>query len=239
MPGVPDLAGSRIVVTRAPEQSKDLVDSITQAGGVAVELPLVQIEPIEDASKSLAAAVLNLGADDWLVVLSPNAARLVVEQVDPRSCKLAVLASGTAAVFEAAGWAIDLRPDIISSEGLLEAFETVAIAGWVLIIQAEGGRSVLQDGLRDQGVVVERIAAYRNVLPPLDKAAVDAALAANVVVFASPSAVRRYVEHVGVLPVRAVCIGGVTAGAAVAVGFETSIATAPTVEAIVERLASS
>ena len=119
---------------------------------------------------------------------------------------------------------------------MLEALTYVDFAGRVIIAQAEVGRPELADGLRERGVDVQVLAAYRNVMPELSAGVVVEALKADVVVFASPSAVTRYIEHVSLSPVRAVCIGSVTSGEADAAGFDVATADSPTTEAIVAEL---
>lgn len=227
----PVLAGRRIVVTRAVAQGQPLVDAIRLHGGEVVVLPLIEIRDAEDGGAELRDCLRALTKDDWLVVLSPNGASRVVSLLGPDSCRLAVIASGTGSVFVDAGWTIDLMPETASSEGLLEDFGSVEVRGRVLIAQAEGGRTVLADGLRARGVDVEVAVAYRNVVPTIDEHVVDAARKADSVVFASPSAVRRYADVVGVIPANAVCIGTVTAAEAAQAGFEVSTAASPTTDA--------
>lgn len=231
------LEGLRVVVTRAKPQAAGLVAEIERLGGVAITLPLLKIVDAEDDGVALAESLGRLGEDDWLVVLSPNGARRVVAATDqPRGSRLAAIASGTAAVFENGEWTVDLVPDVASSVGLLAAFSEVQIDGRVLIAQAEVGRTELADGLGARGVDVEVVAAYRNVMPPIDGDVAMAAADSDTIVFASPSAVERYTTHVGLIPTNAVCIGSVTAATATEAGFEVTTAAAPTVEAIVEVL---
>ncbi|MFT7474450.1 MAG: uroporphyrinogen-III synthase [Verrucomicrobiales bacterium] len=232
------LIGRQIVVTRAIEQAAALSEAIGEAGGSVVALPLLEIVDVEDGGLALREAIATLTPDDWLVVLSPNGASRVVDLVRPNPCSLAVIASGTAKVLEDAGWTVHLRPDTASSEGLLSAFDSIDVSGRVLIAQAKVGRPVLADGLRERGLDVSVVAAYHNVLPEVSETSVALARAADTVVFASPSAVDRYVEHVGDEPRRAICIGGVTAARALASGFDVTIAPEPTVPAIIELLNS-
>lgn len=235
------LGGRRIIVTRAAPQAASLISAIRELDGQAIELPLLDIVEPEDGGAALRDALAELHEGDWLVVLSPNGARRVVAHAEaalltPGACAIAVIASGTGGILEAAGWTVHLRPDSASSEGLLSAFGTITILGRVLIAQAESGRTVLAEGLRERGIDVQTVTAYRNVMPALDPNVVEAADTADTVVFASPSAVERYVEHVGTKPAEAVCIGGVTAATALAAGFEITIAPEPTVDAIISLL---
>lgn len=228
-------------MTRAVPQAASLIEAIEGNGGIPIALPLLEIVDAEDGGASLGVALSALGPDDWLVVLSPNGARRVLAHSSASDSstrpRLAVIASGTAKVFADAGWSADLIPEVASSIGLLATFEATSFEGRVLIAQAENGRVELLEGLTARGVGVESIAAYRNVMPEIDPKTAAAARKADVVVFASPSAVERYVGHVGQTPARAVCIGDVTAETAGTSSFSVTTASAPTVEAILEALA--
>lgn len=231
------LDGKRIVVTRAIPQAEPLVSALKGAGAIPIGLPLLEIVDAADGGAALRQAVETLTADDWLVLLSPNGARRILEVPQPPALpNVAVIASGTGAVLDDAGWPVDLIPAVASSVGLLEAFKDKALVGRVLIAQAEVGRRELADGLAARGVEVETVVAYRNIMPNLDPLAVAASAEADAVVFASPSAVDRYVTNIGSTPKTAVCIGSVTATAAVEAGFDVTTSAKPTVEAIVSTL---
>lgn len=233
----PRLDGQKIVVTRAVPQAAPLLDALANSGATTIALPLLEIVDAEDDGAALREAVAQLGATDWLVVLSPNGARRIVELTLPvERPQLAVIAGGTGRVFADAGWSADLLPEVASSIGLLDAFADTTFAGRVLIAQAEVGRPELADGLALRGVDVEVVSAYRNVMPDLDPASVSSAQQADAVVFASPSAVDRYIANVGAAPKSAVCIGAVTGETAVAAGFDVITCGAPTIDAILAAL---
>ncbi len=234
----PGLVGRRIVITRARQQAEALARAVAEQGGEVISLPLLEIRDASDGGAELRAGLESLSANDWLVVLSPNGARRVAGLIEPGSCKLAVVAAGTAAVLEDAGWTVDLLPTIGSADGLLESFADQTIDGVVLIAQAEGGRRNLADGLQTRGVDVRTVVAYRNVAARVDDAAVQRARGADTVVFTSPSAVERYVDAVGVVPCEAVCIGSVTATSARDSGFSVTVAAAPTTESLLAALSS-
>lgn len=226
------------MVTRSTTQAGSLVDAIRQRGGLAVELPLLDIQDVTDGGAALREALNRLTADDWLVVLSPNGSVRVVDHLEVGMCHLAAIGSGTAAAFERAGWTVDLLPDEASSEGLASAFTNVAVRGRVVIVQAEGGREILTDILRSRGIDVEVVIAYRNLIPPVGEEMIKTAQMADTVIFASPSAVDRYVAAAGVNPAGAVCIGSVTAASARGAGFDVHVSEASTVDSLVRALTS-
>jgi len=229
------LTGVAIVVTRAVPQAESLLAALETIGGSPVALPLLEILDAIDGGEALRERVTTASAADWLVVLSPNGANRLPP--GPFPGKVAAIASGTAAALTEAGYVVDLLPEVASSVGLLEAFAGTEFPGRVIIAQAENGRPELGDGLRGRGVEVDVVTAYRNVMPPVSAAEVEQANAADLVVFASPSAVKRYVEHVGTSPRRAVCIGAVTAASASAADFDVEVSAAPTTADIVDAIA--
>ena len=157
-------------MTRAEPQAAPLIDAIGQHGGIAIALPLLKIVDAEDGGVELADALERLEARDWLVVLSPNGARRIIERYREPSVgrpRLAVIGSGTESIFADVGFAADLIPEVASSVGLLEAFSKIAIDSRVLIAQAQNGRAELREGLAERGIDVETVAAYRNLMPAI------------------------------------------------------------------------
>jgi uroporphyrinogen III methyltransferase / synthase len=66
-----------------------------------------------------------------------------------------------------------------------------------LIARAQEGREVLPDALRARGAEVEVLALYRTIAEPPTEDERAAAQGADLVVFASSSAVRAYAEAAG------------------------------------------
>ena len=64
-PGEP-LAGKRIVVTRAQEQSQELVDALENLGAEVLLMPTVSFAPPEDSTE-LDAAMKNKKDFDWIL----------------------------------------------------------------------------------------------------------------------------------------------------------------------------
>src|ERR1700722_15156998 len=65
------LAGRRVVVTRALEQSQSLADALREAGAEPVLLPLLTIAPADNLAE-LDACLRNSGRFDWVFFTSQN-----------------------------------------------------------------------------------------------------------------------------------------------------------------------
>lgn len=236
------LAGRRIVVTRAIEQCHELVDSIHAVGGEALILPMLEIVDPVDGDGGLASSLEGSAAPDWLVVTSVNGAQRVLAALatvdESPQPKLAVVGPATARVFTDAGWTPDFVPSESNAATLVAEFpDRAPNEGRVLVAHGDLARPTVVDGLRGLGWFVEAMVVYRNVVPDFEVDQLDCARAADAVVFASPSAVRRYVDHVGSEPNRAVCIGPVTGAEASGHGFSSTIAATTSTADIVAALA--
>jgi uroporphyrinogen-III synthase len=213
------LRGRRIVVTRRPEQSTDLVARLQDLGATVLEIPLLEIVPPEDVAP-LDAAVRALASYDWIAFTSANAVRAVVERalpLAPRWPKIATVGPATSAAVREhlAGCAVALEPaSEYSAEGLLAAFADDDVRGRRILLPAsDRARDVLADGLLARGARVDRVCAYRTVVPAGASQALREALAegVDVVTFASPSAVESFVALApSGAAVRAAVIGPVT-----------------------------
>jgi uroporphyrinogen-III synthase len=82
----------------------------------------------------------------------------------------------------------------------------------VLIVQGDLAPPLLAEGINRLGWHVDRVIGYRTVEIAPDPGLVEAALAADVVTFASGSAVRSFVQHLGLgaMPPIVVTLGHTT-----------------------------
>jgi uroporphyrinogen III methyltransferase / synthase len=112
--------------------------------------------------------------------------------------RIAAIGPGTAAALRAGGIEPDIVPARSNAEGLVEALAGVEVRR-ALIARAQEGRAVLPDALRERGAEVELLALYRTIAEPLSEDERAAAVAADLVVFASSSAVRAFHAAAGTL----------------------------------------
>ena len=108
------LEGKRIVVTRAAEQSRDLVARLESMGAIVLLFPAVSFsEPADTAD--LDRAIRSLAEFDWILFTSANAARFFAARcrklgVDPGlrgNCRCAAVGPATATAAAAEGFLVD------------------------------------------------------------------------------------------------------------------------------------
>ncbi|MBI3910497.1 MAG: uroporphyrinogen-III C-methyltransferase [Armatimonadetes bacterium] len=216
------LFGRRILVTRAPEQAADLVDHIRDAGGVAVETPLIRFAPVVDANLTCLDEPW-----DWVVFTSANAVRFLLAALrqtdhDVRAlgaARLAAIGPATARALDEAGLRVDFTAPRSQAEGLLDTFPEPVTGRRILIPRARQAREVLVQGWQQQGAVVEVLPVYETLPDEAGAARARAELAAGVdaVVFTSGSTVEQFcraVRGVDLGSAKIVCLGPVTAAAA-------------------------
>jgi uroporphyrinogen-III synthase len=201
------LEGRRIVITRSPQQSQELAEGIARAGGTAVFLPMLRFgEPLDFAGIDF--ALRSLGSFDWLFFMSQNAVRFVMRRLHvlgielPQSGRPAIAAVGPATARTATeeGWKVDYVARRNTGNGLVEELASSVKGRRVLLPRSDRGNPELSQALRTQGADVTQVIAYRTLpLEPWEsRVLADLAQgAADVITFASPSAVQLFLEAVG------------------------------------------
>jgi uroporphyrinogen-III synthase len=203
------LAGKRVVITRAPEQSVELIAAFDGRGAQILLLPVVSFAPPEDWAV-VDQHLRRVGEFDAILFLSANAARYVLGRAKSLGVALqrggakpllvAAVGPGTARAAEEQG----IRADYVAREHTGRALAAELrdrIAGReVLLPRSDRGDDSVPHALRDAGALVTEFVAYRNLLPPkvdaeIVKRVVNAEV--DVVLFASPSAVHNFCVLLG------------------------------------------
>ncbi|MEE8466482.1 MAG: uroporphyrinogen-III C-methyltransferase [Dehalococcoidia bacterium] len=248
------LFGKRVLVTRSRSQASRLCGLLEQAGANPVELPTIQIEPLDDFSE-LDDTLNDLTSYRWVIFASSNAVESVFERLESMGKDARALAGmtvgaigpATAQALARRGIAADFVPSRPVSEAVLSELSNRDWKGVsVLLPSADIGRDELQRGLSEMGAEVNRLAAYRNV--PVEgvgdlakKAFLDGV---DVVTFTSSSTVRNLVEMLDgdLTALQAsfiACIGPVTTATARELGLRVDLeASEHTVEGLVDALTS-
>lgn len=195
----------RVGVTRAADQASELQDALEAAGFEPVALPMTQVMDL--APEPLREGLERLGRGGAIAFVSTHGVFSMQAAVAPRALSdalagtlVAAVGGRTAATLSARGVRCALVPERQDAEGLLAAI-LAAREGrsrrW-LLPRAEAGKRVLEDGLRQAGVEVDAVVAYRTVASRDGGAlreAVRDGLAA--VTFAAGSAVDAFVDLLG------------------------------------------
>ena len=174
------LFGRRIVVTRSPEQARELADELENLGAQALEAPTFRIEPPEDpeAVDRAAASVDNY---QWVLFESATAVNRFFSALGrgPRDLRafggVSVCAIGPSTADRLAAQGI--KADVVIPEFRVESIGD-AVAGRgsltnqrVLIVRPDHLRDVLADDLRQRGATVTDLVAYRTAPESADSPA--------------------------------------------------------------------
>jgi uroporphyrinogen-III synthase len=175
------LAGQRVLVTRPAGRAADLVAAITAAGGSAVQVPMLAVEPLDaqrDAEQwqRTARNLQRLASYRRVIAISVNAVHYGMQRLQQLQGVTAAAGIdwygiGVATAAEFARWGIDARGggDGATSEALLALPELQQVRGEsILILRGVGGRETLAGVLRERGASVEYAECYRRSTPQLD-----------------------------------------------------------------------
>lgn len=178
MPIRPDSpAAAAVVVTRPLQQAAAFAAQVEALGRRVEIFPLLTIEPVEDTAE-LQAALDGLAAFALAVFVSPNAIDAALRLLPqwPPQVVIGIVGEGSRVALRAHG--IDERnatifgpqcADKMDSEELLKALPLAQLRGRrALIVRGQAGRDFLGEALREQGVAVEYVTAYRRLMPSLD-----------------------------------------------------------------------
>ncbi len=247
------LSGMRILVTRPIQQSQVLSEKLRHLGATPIELPAIEIVPIE-GTDSLDRALRSLREYEWVIFTSApgvnhvlrRMSELKMEEKTLQKVKVAAIGPATASALEQAG----KKPDHIPAEYLSEqiAHGLGEVKGKrILLLRANIASKRLPDMLRERGALVDDVVAYRTVIPKdltrgRLKSIFDDGL--DLVTFTSPSTVRNLAQ---ILPdgglqrflrnVKVACIGPVTVEAVKEMGIRVDIvARNHTADSLVEAI---
>jgi len=194
------LSGKRIVVTRAADQSRELISALEAQGAQVLLLPLVAFAPPEDW-RLLDAQLQRLNAFDAILFLSRNAVRYLFQrcrqlgiqcEFAPSNAPLvATVGRATEEAVRREGWSVNYVAEGRTAESLARELTSRLTGKNVLLPRGNRGDDVLRTALRQAGARVTEVVAYRTTAPETVAPEILAAIRAaevDSVVFASPSA---------------------------------------------------
>lgn len=202
------LAGKRVVVTRAAEQSESLLAALREQGAIPIALPLVAFAPPEDL-RPLDDTIRNLGRYDWLFLTSQNAVRALQERSDFLGLQLAkmlvdvsIAAVGPATAESVRNAGLKVAYVATRHQGITLAEELGAqVKGKrVLLPRSDRANRDIVDMLNHWGAFVSEVTAYTTVVTSEQEMRPHEALlrkGADAVLFFSPSAVHHFFDLLG------------------------------------------
>src|SRR5689334_12665692 len=142
------LDGRRVVITRAPEQSTELIRRLVESGAEVLPLPMVRFaEPQDTAALDRSLAALGdagIGGFDWLVFTSANAVTFTVRRCRhlghwPISAKIKIAAVGPATrdALEEEGLHAHLVPHDFNGSGMVSELALHAAGKHVLLPRSD------------------------------------------------------------------------------------------------------
>ncbi|MGZ5969339.1 MAG: uroporphyrinogen-III synthase [Polyangiales bacterium] len=244
------LFGKRVAITRAASQARETARVLRRRGARPVFLPTIEIGAPDDPS-ALAAAVRALATYDVVALTSANGvdalfAAMAEAKVDARAfgaAKIAAIGPGTRVALERHGIRADFEPEEHRGEGLARAILAVGPKR-VLLPRAAIAREVLPEMLREAGVAIDVVEAYRTRRPSDDAIGTQKQAflddPPHAITFTSSSTVENFVE---LFPVEALAnvvvasIGPITSETCKRLGVRVDVEAKPyTLPALVDAL---
>ena len=160
-----NLSGRSVLVLRPRDQADALAGLLRERGAEPVVVPAIEIQAPEN-SVDIDAAIRDATTFEWAVFTSVNGVRIVMDRVheldvpfDP--AHIGAIGPGTARALHGSGYGEVWTPPVYTTDALAE--ELPDARGEVLLVRAEAAGNELDRRLRDRGMRVRRIDAYRTV----------------------------------------------------------------------------
>lgn len=155
------LSGAGVIITRPAGQCEALAEMVEQAGGMAVILPSMSIQPTLAASH-WPEGLPPIDQYRLIVFVSKNAVHLGSHYLVNSNAELAAVGPSTARSLESLGHKVSVTPDDgFTSEALLEhPFLQNLKNQRVLIVRGTGGRELLAETMRARGAKVDYLEVY-------------------------------------------------------------------------------
>jgi uroporphyrinogen-III synthase len=204
--GVLPLKGKTIILTRTEEQNRESSVLFEQSGAVVFSFPAIKIIPV-DNSGTIGKIISE--SPDYLVLTSVNAVKIFSDQLQrsgktiSQHTKVAVVGNKTASECRSQGINPDVIPRKQSAEGLIEYFNKIEnLEGKkILLPRSSGGREELINYLESRKAVVHCVDIYNTGSPSKEELSETIVqlftIKADAVVFASPSAVKNFLQLTG------------------------------------------
>ncbi len=246
------LFGKRVLITRTRSQAGVLSELLLERGAQSIELPTIEIQPLDDYER-LDSALRNLFSYDWVIFTSVNAVQVVFDRLETlgldsrayHASRIGVIGPATASALREHGLVADFVPDTFVSEAIIDGLRGQGFnGGRVLLPRAETAREALNEGLCSMGATVDEIPVYRTITPENSASLVDDILSGgiDIATFTSSSTVTNLmhlldgdVERLSDTTIA--CIGPITSATARELGLKVDIISSEhTITGLIEAL---
>jgi uroporphyrinogen III methyltransferase/synthase len=250
------LLGQRVVVTRAPDQARQLAQPLAERGAEVLAVPVIKIVP-PSRKEPLVEAIAGLNAYDWIIFTSVNGVtsffdyffKAFDDMRDLGGARLAAVGPSTAAQLRQLHLKVDVMPkEYVAAQvaNALASYTSIENLR-ILLLRAEVASPELPKLLEEMGAIVDDIACYKTVPETEDRNGAAARMlegGADWVTFTSGSTVENFHARFD-LPklrrqfprLRLATIGPETTKALVAVGLKPAVeAKPPTIAGLVKAL---
>jgi uroporphyrinogen-III synthase len=233
------------VLTRDGDGARRYVGLLAELGLFTVPTPVTTTAPADAADRARLAVACRAGTFDWILVASARAVAPLIEAGGPGAARILAVGPATADALAARGLFAETST-AATGEGAADVL-IARTARRVLIPRAEGGRDEAIALLREVGVEVEAVVAYRTVPAAADDPALAAGLAAlrsgavGVCAVFAPSQVAALDAVFGIRKIAApfAAIGETTAAALRAAGAAVvAVADGPTPEGLAKAVSA-
>lgn len=178
----PLLEGRRILICRPEPSAAELASVLESVGASVKRLPCIEIQRSE-INREQKQHIFDLDQYKKIVVVSQFAAQAIAEEVDalwpqpPTNQTWFGIGRKTSQCLEAARLNTHKPQGDLSSEALLLEPDLKQVKGEkILIAKGHGGRSKLEQGLRDRGAKIHTIELYERIKPSYSESTLNNAI---------------------------------------------------------------
>ena len=164
------LAGKRIVVTRAPEQSGELIRTLEHLGAEMILLPMRCFRCPRGSHAHSIVRCTNSATFDWILFTSQNAVRFIALRLKqlglpPMVQRIAAVGPATAEAARQQGFHVDYVATNHTAHSLASELRDSLAGGRVLLPRSDRADDHIAEALRERGAQVTDVIAYRTIAP--------------------------------------------------------------------------
>lgn len=195
---MPNKLANKTIILTGTSYTRSVAELITAHGGKVLSYPLIEI--VEHVSEDDEQWLAQLPSYDWLIFTSQNAvssfvAKCARHQVHLQQvcCHIAAVGEKTAALLNEHGLAIHFMPSIYSADVFVQEF-TLQPNERALFLRGSMAKRTIHNGTGADEWTVYETATCKKYLQPFEASLHEEE--EPIVIFASPSAVEVYAEHI-------------------------------------------